>query len=195
MKFFTLQEIIYSVLSSFTLGLFYGCIYSASEVISSSVHKLIFSVPNVYLKADGFTKAKVKEIISDKPETKLTRFSENLTDAVIFTVFGIGALLLIYITLDGVFRIYVVVALVTAFILARKTLGKLFCALFERIFQILYTGIVCVEYLLLYPVRLFVNFIKETLGRIMRPIERKIIKKRSLLLSQKKILEIKKIIS
>ena len=195
MKFFTLTEIIRSVILAFILGISFGCIHSASEKVFSSFSRLLSSVPSVYRKINTFSRASVEELLNRKSESKLTKLTSNICDAIIFTVFGICSLVLFYITLDGVFRIYVVTTLICGFFLAKKTLGNGFSRLYDWIFKILYRFILYVEYFALYPVYITVAFFKRFFIKIITPIKKRINKKRRLILERKKILEIKKVFS
>lgn len=193
MKFFTVEEIIFSVVFSLILGIAFGCIFSTSEAIFSSLNKLIFSPAAVYRKINNFSKESVEEIILYKPTSKLSHFSENIRDAILFSFFGIATLILVYITLDGIFRLYIAVTIAIAFILAKKTLGKLFCKIFERVFQCLYKSLVYIEYFILYPIHFILKFFKIRFIKLWRPINIRLTEKKNESLINKKISEIKNI--
>ena len=192
MKFFTSAEIIRSVVLAFTLGVFFGCIYSASGRIFSSLSRLLSSAPLVYRKIKSFSKTVVAELLYQKSESHLTNIALNVCDAIVFSAFGISSLILFYIALDGVFRIYVAATLIFGFFLAKKTIGSVFCRLYDWVFGFFYRFILYVEYTALYPVYIIVNFIKMIFAKVINPIKRRIGKRRRNSLKRKKINEIKK---
>lgn len=192
MIFFSPSEIIYSIAYSFVLGIIFGCIYSASEVIFSSLNKLVRSVPTVYKNITTFSKKTVRDMLSVKYDSSISNFYKNIKDAVLFLFFGISTIILIYITLDGVFRLYVLLTLTASFILAKKTLGTIFCTLFEAVFRRFYIFVVYLEYFTLYPIRIFINYFKKILYRSLRPINAKIKKVRINKLIKRKINEVAK---
>ena len=192
MKFFTVEEIFYSIFFSFALGILCGCIFSASDVIFTSLNKVIISPLGVYRKIGCFSKKSVEELILYKPKTKATNLTKNILEAILFSFFGIGMLILVYSTLDGVFRLYVLITVALAFVLAKKTLGKLFCKTFERVFRYLYKALIYVEYFILYPVNFVFKFLKAKFIKAWRPIKAKITERRVQALINKKISEIKK---
>ena len=194
MKFFTFQEVIISIISALILGIIFGCIYSASGILFYSLRKLISSVSAVYRNIDAFSKETVKKILSHKSFSKLSRLGENLCDAAVFLFFGISSLVLVYLTLDGVFRAYVFAVLIFAFVISVKTLGKSFCVLFDYIFRYLFKLVIYIEYLFLYPVNFIIKSLKTIIIKICAPIGKRIDEIKFRNTTNRKIMEIKKIL-
>lgn len=192
MKFFTVQEIIKSILFSFITGVGFGCIYSASEVVFSSIRKIIYSLPAVFHSIPVFSKSFVETVVKQKSSTKFSRLSENIRDAIIFTFFGAVTLILMYLILDGIFRIYVIFILIAGFILSQKTIGSLFCRAFDFLFRFVYKILIYIEYLFLYPFYNVYSVIRALVKKIAGRISRYKINRRTDSLIKRKIMEINK---
>ena len=132
MRYFTAHEIIRSLMVSIAFGLSCGCIYTASVSIFSAIKRLLLIIPSVFRKLNG----SVCETVKSRKE-KLG-FFKNLAELFLFLFFGICLNLLIYVTLDGVFRLYVPIVACIFFVVGKKSAGRIFEICFNYIFNLIY---------------------------------------------------------
>lgn len=135
MIYFETSEIIFSIYTSAILGLVFGFIYSSSLETLGYVKKFIYLPFQSAKNAVNFSIKRIFIISFEKNNSKIGKVSKNLYEFLIFTIFGCITILLSYVALDGVFRLYVLVIIGLFFILSKRTLGNLS----EKILKLIYS--------------------------------------------------------
>ena len=184
MRFFTTFEILNSVLLSILTGVFFACIYAASESIVSAIHKLLFIFHSLYAKFSGHNEVRHKNTKANTPVLK------NISEMLLFLFFGVCIILLLYLTLDGVFRLYILIIVAFSYAVGIKTLGKIFKRIFDLIFEKVYSFILTLLYYLLLPVYKFTFKIKKNLISVFIPLVIKHRKSKSKQLTERKKKEV-----
>lgn len=187
MKFFATFEILQSVLLAAAAGLIFGCVYRASERIFFAFGKLLSLIPSVISTLGNFSRKAVKEKIRRKNTGMATPLMRNLFEAIVFLIFGIATLLLFYIALDGVFRVYVLITVVIFFVFAKRSLGKAFADIFDRIFFCIYYVLFISVGVILIPMYKLTNGFLKVLKKFYIPVSDKIRQKHSRRLIKTKI--------
>jgi hypothetical protein len=168
-------------------GVFFGCVYRSSERILIAIRKIICLLPNVISALGCFSYKNISQKIKEHNIVKLTVIGKNLYEAALFLLFGIGLVILNYVTLDGVFRIYVLIIVSAFFFISKKSIGDLFSKIFDRIFGVFYFISFWVMAVLVFPlyklIKLFVASAKKTIA----PVQRKciILRSKKLILRKK----------
>ena len=173
MKFFTFFEFIRSVFLSALAGLFFGCVYRASERILPAVRKIICLLPNVISALSDYSYRNICKKIKEHNTVKLTVVGKNIYEAVLFLLFGIGVVLLNYVTLDGVFRIYVLIIVSVFFFVSQKIIGDLFSKIFDRIFEVFYFISFWAMTVLVFPLYKLTQLFVASAKKIIAPIQKK----------------------
>jgi len=194
MKFFAFFEILRSVFLSAVTGFIFGCIYMASERIFLAVRKIIYLVPNVISCYKDFSYGTVYKKIKKQNIVKFTPVTQNIYEAILFLLFGIYTVLLTYIVLDGVFRIYILITVILFFFVAKKSIGNIFAKLFDKVFANLYFIFFLAFTVFIFPIYKFINVIVKFSKRVLMPLQIFYLKWRSEKLIIKKKMEINKIL-
>ena len=164
MKYFTLGEILSSAAGLSVLGFCMGCIYNSLSTIMSSLW---------YLLSVGFRVAKSNSIhgyrtaLSDHKQHTATK---SIYDFIFVLCYGVFFLLICYLSLDGVVRLYSLAASLIAFFISKKTLGRMFDKIILLISRALYRAAFCIVFILTYPLRVIVSLLKKALSPLLRRI-------------------------
>ena len=127
MKFFTAYEIFLSVILSASTGFLYGGFFCASENILIFLKKILSVLPiSISLITKKQEKCFFKKIFEYR-KFKLSFIERTIFDALFFTSFGAGFIILSYISLDGYIRLYSIFLTLLFFFLSYKFFGKIFC--------------------------------------------------------------------
>lgn len=191
MKFFTAIEILRSIFLSVIAGTLFGCLYRAAEVILISLRKIVFLLPNAMSAAGSLKSRGISEYINRKRRIKLSPVAKNIFDFFIFLFFGISLILLYYVTLDGIFRIYVLITVSLCFTVAQRFFGKPFAAVFDWVFSKIYFVLFLLLTICTFPIVKAVKFVKKQVTKLIVPIRAKYVNKRSQWLIKRKLMEVK----
>ncbi len=195
MKFFTVAEILNSVFLSAFSGVIFGCVYECFEAILSCTRKILNIFYDVIRVLPLFSRKNVNNIIKNKECVKASAFTGNLYEGTFFFIFGIFFILLLYITLDGIFRVYILATVLIFFVLSKRYLGAPAAKAINKILNSVYTVVFwSVLILFIPPFKLF-RLIKGAYMKIASPIKLRKLKKHSKKLISKKISEIQKAVS
>ena len=190
MKFFTTSEIFRSVIFAVLSGTLFGCIYKSSESLIFSLKKTLFLLIDSFDLSSNFTISKFKEIKSKRRSLKMSVLAKNIFEGIMFSLFGIATLLVLYICLDGIFRLYIIFITIIFFLLSQKTIAQYFSRIIEIIFNKVYSLLLFLLSLILIPFSKIIKVLKQMIKRIILPIKLKLKRERSLYLVKKKIKEI-----
>ncbi len=191
MIFFSLWEILISVLTASLSGFVFGLFYMASGAIFSSVKEIFFLLPRALINIPHF---KLKNWGIPKGNRSSRKLSREIFDFFSFLIFGIAFIVINYLVLDGVFRVYFFIFVLIFFLIAKKTLGSAFSIAYSRAFDFLYKRIFVLISLFILPLYKLIRKITELIKKITSPIRCKIFELRSQSLTRKKLLEIEKIL-
>ena len=182
MRFFTTFEILNSILISILTGTFFGCVYSASESIFSAIRVMI------YIPIDAHNRICTKNSLRQKNKEGNFKFHilKNILEALLFLFFGVGVILMLYLTLDGVFRFYVITIVAIFFILGKNTLGEPFRKIFDCVFKKIYLILYNVVYFIMLPIYKAFLFLKKHIIKLILPLKIKIVNFKSKKLIKKK---------
>ena len=177
MIFFSYSEIISAIVASATLGILSGGIYKSFLIILFVAIDIIKILPRVFRHAPlaALNNFNLKGEIGSKKLTK------NISDFFFFALIGLIYILLSYIYLDGVFRLYMLFFFLVGFLTAHKTLSVIFEYILIRALGLIYKVLFFMLYVLLFPL----NMIIHALIRILAPIMLKLSKMHSMRKSQK----------
>ena len=194
MRFFTVYEIFKSIILSVFAGFLFGGLYCVSENIFTSIKKTILIIPHSIKLLSDFSLQKAKMYIRKEKKVKLNIVTKNIFEAIIFLVIGIFTIILFYISLDGIVRIYVILITATFFLITKKFIGKFFSFVFERIFGVIYSILLIPVCVLLFPIYKILGLTKKLIVKMLAPIKSYIEKNHSKNLVQRKLFEIEKIL-
>ncbi len=171
MIFFTFSDFLNSIfLSSFT-GIIFGCFYVASKSILISIKKFVVIFKDVYI---AF---KYKKRVMKDSYIHLSVVSSNIYEFILFSFFGLSTITVIYLTLDGVFRAYVVLIALLSFFISKNTVGTLFSKLYTYIFNKFYIVLFETLYIMLAPFLMLFNLIYSLIKKAILPLKIKKLRK------------------
>ena len=193
MIFFTFSEIVISLLCSIFLGVIFGGVYFASELLLSFVKGSFLIIPRAFLLSRKLSITNMKIQINAMKRVKLFAVEKNIFEFFVFLFFGISFIVLSYITLDGSLRAYMLIPLCLFGFISYKYLGNFFSSVFYRLFLGIYSISVVSLAVCFLPLCRFYVLLQRLFVFILFPLKLKIIKKRSLSLLNRKICMIYKI--
>ncbi len=192
MIYFKTSEIIFSIYSSAILGVIFGILYSSSLETLGYLKKFI-SLPFQCLKnARKFSVKRIFIISFEKNNTKISKISKNIYEFLIFTLFGCFTIILSYIALDGVFRLYVLVIIGFFFMISKSTIGNFSRKTLSLIYSCIYFTLSFILTPPLIPITKLSILLNEKSVRIINAIKRKIGIMNSDRLKRKKTEELRK---
>lgn len=187
MKFFTLEEIIISVFVSMMSGIVMGGIYSASYAIYVFLYRIVFVVKESFLIAGKYSSESIKSSNRRISEITVGTISKNVFEGFLFTLFGLSVIILYYILLDGIFRLYVLFLIGITFFFSSKFFGAVFNKTVKYILDFITLLLLSALGLIISPFY-YVFFISRRLFRaIYAPIRNKALKSNSKRIYIKKI--------
>lgn len=190
MKFFTASEIFRSVLFAAISGTLFGCLDKSFECLICALKKTLFIFFDSFSLSSNFNIKRFNEIKSKRKNLKMSMLLKNIFEGIMFSLFGIATLLLLYICLDGVFRIYIIVITVIFFLISAKTIAQGFSRLFDMLFDKFYSMLLFLFSLILVPFSKAIMMLSQIIKKLSLPIKLKIIKTRSKYIMKKKIKEV-----
>ena len=161
MKYVALADILSSVAQLSLLGFFMGCIYNSLSSIISFVW---------YILSVGIRVAKSNSIHGYRtgPSSKEQCIAtDSIYDFIFVLCYGALFLLICYLTLDGVVRLYALIASLIAFFISKKTFGRMFNEAILRLSCALCRIAFCIVFILTYPLRTIVSILKRVLSPVM----------------------------
>ncbi len=173
MRYFALADVARAVLFSSLLGFLMGCVYNSLSTLISCTYRLIT------ICFDVLRSHSIKQCVKHYPpeNTAVSNVKRSIYDLLFFVGCGIEYIILCYLTLDGVHRLYVLVPTVVAFFISKNTLGAIFEKLICFAYTAIYRGLFCVLYLLTYPLkvvcRLVYKLLTKPLGRLISFLKRR----------------------
>ena len=185
MKYFELVDVLRAVIVSFFYGAVFGGVYSSYNAITDGVCRF-FLLPLSVLSASGISEMQRED---EKKGKRRFKARQNASDFVFFLILGFSYILMTYILLDGIFRVYVLLLFLIGFFLSRKTLGALFEKVFKFLFDIAYKLSFVAFYVLVFPLKQFFKKVIMPFCVILLNIKQKSKSKKMLI---KKIRRIKK---
>ena len=193
MKFFTVYEIINSILLSSVSGIIFGCIYSASESILIFLKEIVFIFPNAIRLFPFLSQKAIWKNAVARKKIKLSFVGRNIFEAFLFSFFGIAMILISYIALDGYIRLYIFLLAAIFFFLSHKYVGKKFSAVFDRVFGVIYFITSFLISIILFPLyKAAIKFIPP-IRKAFSPLLKAVRRKRCERLLKNKLNEIKSI--
>ena len=149
MMFFEFSEFTYSSVFSLILGALFGGIYSSFNLFVEWVLSII-GIPRRIFLAVNFKALNVcsKNNIKSKVAIHFCDFS-------FVVIMGLCFILLTYIMLDGIFRLYMLIFFVFGFCFSKRTLGIFAKRILKKIFDFIYSFLIRVSYVLIFPLKFF----------------------------------------
>ncbi len=187
MKFFTVYEILNSILFAAVSGIIFGGIYSASESVFAFLKEMLFVFWKGIKLLPYLSWKTLRNSIKSRKEIKLSSVERNIFEAFLFSFFGIAMILISYIALDGYIRLYIFVLTVIFFFLSKKYIGKMFSLVFDEIFGVIYFITLLLISLFFFPAYKLVLMLTPLIKRIFSPVAKAVRKRRFERLLKKKI--------
>lgn len=164
------NDILISVCYSALFGIVMGILFVVLRVLIYTIDGFIRLPKTIYKASESLSK--IKNVIANNENLK---YAENKTRVFLFDFIyvilnGIIFSLLLYVTTDGVFRLYI---LIISFTLARlfiKYLGNHTAFFLNKAIMFLYSVIAMVFSMVLFPAR---KVIRVTIGSIIKKLKNK----------------------
>ncbi len=186
MKYFSIFDIITAVSTSFVLGIIFASLYLSFERIFYSTLKLLYT-PIWIIKSDfPINKSEVLARANEEITPSDKRILKNILDCLIFLFFALCYILLIYIVLDGIFRLYTLFFLILGYLIGSKSIALYSKKILGYIYFALEVCFIYILYSLIHPLRFVISKIINTLNYVITPIRRKFILHRSFSLCKTK---------
>ncbi len=160
MRYFSIQDVLGAIFSSSLLGLFAGGLYNSLSTLISCISGLLGILVRV-LRSDSINCANS----TVQHTTAVSAARKNVFDFIFFFATGGLYLLLCYLTLDGIHRFYVLLALIITFFISKKTLGVVFENIILFVYKIMYSIAFYIIYVLTYPLRIAFKLLRSVLRR------------------------------
>ena len=103
MIFFTVREVLLSVIIFSASGFAFGALYMASGAIFSSIFETVLIIPRAFKSISSVRFGKRQKRRLNKTHGAIF---ESFFDFLIFFIFGVFYIVICYFALDGVFRLY-----------------------------------------------------------------------------------------
>ena len=119
--------------------------------------------------------------------------ASNITDFFFFLSFGLCLIICLYVTLDGVIRLYVPVIAIISFIISKITIGRFSCAIINSIFNRIYNVIfIILHFVFYYPIQVIMILSNRTCS-IAEKLKKNMLQNRSKNIVKRKTNEIKRL--
>ncbi len=185
MRYFSANEILISLIFAIFFGIASGGLYKSAECLTSSVRSVLSTVTSVWKASSIFDLNKEKS----EQNNKMIHIKQNTFDFFFFIFLGTLYIFLCYLTLDGVFRIYMLIFAAASFFISKKTLGVLFRRVITFVFTILRWLVFVILYILTLPIKVTFRAVVRILSPPIRRILFCIKKRKSIGLANKKYRE------
>lgn len=194
MKFLSGLEVLRSIYLSLVFGAILALIYLTYESFLK-VLKGIFSLPSDVIHLSRRISLKnLKSLSSCRFKRNENERVNNVSDAIIFFLFGVLTILYFYVALDGIFRIYALFFVITTFQILKKTVGRIITLAFETVFLFLYRTILLFVGCFVAPMYKSAVYLTKIIYKHTEPIRRKYLFKKSKKTESKKIAAINKLL-
>ena len=163
---YTFKEILLSVFSFLSFGIIFGILYSVSDLFCRICGKLVLLVPTAYI---SLAKKQKGSSVSIKKKSK-NKILRNIYEATVFLVVGGVLVLLYYVYLDSMFRIYPIIFFSVGFYTAKRYVGD-FCYKFLMLaFEKFYIILLFIAKYAVAPIFYILDFLKKMLCKILYPL-------------------------
>ena len=159
MRYFTLTDILRAILCSSFLGFIMGGIYKSLSTLIFCIYRLLTVIFAVFKSRSILS---LREQASIKPHS--TGGGKNAYDFVFFIVFGVSYILLCYIALDGVHRLYVLLPAILTFFVSKCTLGSIFEKAVFGLYALAYFITFNLLFVFSYPLRIVIRYLQRLLS-------------------------------
>ena len=193
MKFFSISEILSSIMLSAFLGVLFGGIYFASELFFIYIKQFILILPRSIGLLSKLSREELKKAFARIEKAGISLIERNVYECLLFLVFGILFILCSYVSLDGYIRVYFILSTVLFAFISYRSLGKIFSAVLKRIFGGIYLITLIIFVFSLYPVYYVLNKIYILIRRASAPLVLFMVRKRSDKLLCRKYIQINEI--
>ena len=195
MKFFTVYEILISILLSAFSGILFGGIYCASESIFVFLKEMFFIFPRALKLLPDISVKNIADSAKHRKKIELGSIERNVFEAILFFLFGISVLLISYVALDGYIRLYIFVVTALFFSLSQKYISKMSSAVLERFFGEIYFITLLFISVLLWPLCKVMRLTASLFRKLTGPAVYRVRKKRSAHILNEKLREVRKYMS
>ncbi len=158
------NDILISVCYSALFGIIMGILFVALSVLIYTIDGFIRLPKTIYQASDSLSKIRNLFINSENCKYAKNKVKVFLFDFIYVIINGLLFSLLLYITTDGVFRLYILIISLTLARLFIKYLGNHTASFLNKSISFLYSVITIVFSLLLFPtrkvIRLTINLIR-----------------------------------
>ena len=187
MIFFTVKEILISVLIFSAAGFAFGALYMASGAIFSSFFETLLIIPKAFKNISnfGFGTRAIKRV-----SKKHGALFEGFFDFFIFLIFGVFYIIINYLALDGVFRFYSLIFTVIFFCIAKITVGKGFAVCYGRAYDLFYGIAFTSVSVILLPIYKLWQRLRGIFKKLVSPLVKKFGAIRQKRLTRKKLNQI-----
>ena len=182
MKYFSANQILLSLIFSMLFGIAAGGLYKSASCTVSGVRCIFKSVISA-CKSSSFSDFNDKK---QGQKHKIVYINQNIFDFFFFTTFGILYIVLCYITLDGVFRIYTLIFSAASFFISKNTLGAFFTRFINFIFGILTRVVFIFFCIVTLPLKVLIKIIVRLMSAPTKRFIMRLKKRRSTKLMKKK---------
>ncbi len=186
MIYFHNDEILFSVLSFFVLGILSGGIYTSLVCFFLFIKVCVSTPKRLYLKY----KNKINTRIKIEQNFEKTKIGIQLSDFTFVYFWGILFILFSYLFLDGLFRIYTLAVFGIGYFVSKKTLGQFFSKAILFLLNFTLRTIDFVFNFILYPFFIAADILKRLISPIIVLIQKKYRREKYKLLLNKKLKEI-----
>lgn len=193
MKYFSDLDILRSICLSIFFGVFLSCIFIASESVRTIIKKILYLPANTASLLRNFKRREIVRLSRNEIYNKKSSRANNVYDFITFLIFGLLTVVHFYVTLDGVFRVYVILIVICSFIVFKKTVGALFELLIAKTFVCAYTALLFFLGLTLLPMYKTVKFMTKIIYKRIEPIKQKYLFKKSKKTVSRKLTEVRKL--
>ncbi len=191
---FSTFEVIRAVISLFLYGALCGSVYSAGYILLSFLKRtLSLPLDTVrFLRAPSLSG--MREAVKHSYTHTSGKIGKNLSDCLLFFLFGLGFIILNYILLDGALRAYTVFFVIVGALAANITVAKIFSVALTRFLNAVSYVLFMFFVICIFPLTKIAYFAVKFLMTLMEPIMRAYRKMNSRRLVRQKIANISVII-
>ncbi len=151
MKYFALEEILLSVLYSGIYGLICGVMYEVIRFTAVAFKDVFLIFPRAILIANKPTLMVAKSLVPKNGKMIIRDKTLAVADWVFSILFGIGFILLVYATVDGVFRWYLPIISLVLFFVCYQIVSKSIGNIAQKTFYFVYPLFLFILGGLFYP--------------------------------------------
>lgn len=195
MKFFTVFEIARSLYLSVLFGVCLACIYTASDTFLIAVKRVVSLPGDIIRVSQNYSLQNIKNLSSCNINGNKATKVNNVYDSILFLIFGMLLIIHFYVVLDGIFRIYVLIIVILSFLLFKKTFGRFFSLIIEKIVSYIYGTLLLCFGLVALPMYKTVKFMTNIICSFTEPIRKKYLLKKSKKIESKKFAGVKKLLA